>query len=372
MGGQHSLSISDDVVTNMSVNAMFSSSTKCFSAQFGQQNIHVAGGSNEKYNTAWGVALASSDEALNPCLFCRNTLERIREAREQLEKEANLKNSNYTIQTPSDLVKAQIITGLSIDPSDSGVPVIPSGSTKAPVLLGACDAMCIDTIALNITQTQSFKTSETCQVSTQVTNNIQQTMAASITAFLKNQQDIVGQLEGDFSNNSESISTRISSDMAQNISSSFEQSLFLNMKSTQITSIAGNSILANNISQTFTGSQDGTLNVTNTVLNQLKQSTDMSIAQTLLNKNDTTGDLANTFLSVIKTMADLVDNVAGSLLIILGGVVAIVLVIVSSLYLFNKQFHSVVDTYTTQKIGQTRNNTRKNSWFTTNKNYRNK
>ena len=73
---------------------------------------------------------------------------------------------------------------------------------------------------------------------------------------------------------------------------------------------------------------------------QLRQSANYSISQSLLNKNDTIGDLSADFLQVIQTMSALLEELTSQILLIIGAVIIAVCLVIGSLYIFNKSFHS--------------------------------
>jgi hypothetical protein len=204
--------------------------------------------------------------------------------------------------------------------------------------------MCFDIVSLNVSQSERLTASTSCEVQNDITNNIQQSISTQISAYLKNQQDFIRQLESAFISNTESITNNLSSTMSQSITNNFVQDLHQSMLSSQIVSLRGNSILAENISQSFTGKMVGKMQVNNTVMDQLRQSAQYSISQSLLNKNDTIGDLSKDFLQVIRTMSTLLEDLTTQILIIVGAVIAAVMLVVSSLYIFNKSFHSWANT----------------------------
>jgi hypothetical protein len=257
------------------------------------------------------------------------SIQAILKARNDLETAAVLQ-SNGTYQ-------AQVANPELINEMTTGQQTPGTSPTAVNSALGPCTALCANVVVTGVTQETTLSANETCTVANNITNNIQQDIKGQISASLKNQQDII---ESAFVSNTETIATNISTVMAQNVTNNFVEELTQAMSSFQRTTVTGNSIIVSGIQQSFTGTMVGTLNVTNTVNDQLRQSADYSITQTLLNKNDTIGDLTTDFLGVINTMSQLMEELATQILIIVAAVLAAVVLVIGSLYVFNKNFHS--------------------------------
>lgn len=327
------LSITDTVTTGMVINATTNVTTECFEALDSSQTIVV----NEGKVSAQQIAALQQ-----VCADCQDFLTTIYNARQQLEADAAQKNLSYKEQVANEALIQLMTTGGSSNLTPNPKPN--SGGQVSPVTLGPCAAVCADVVLVGVTQQTSLKAKQTCTVTNDLTTNIQQSINGQISAYLKNQQDIIGQLESAFTSNTESISANLSSTMSQSITTNFTEELTQAMYATQLLSVSGNSIVASNISQTFTGSMVGTLNVNNTVNDQLRQSATYSITQSLLNKNDTIGDLSTDFLQVINTVSQMMEQLATQILVILGAVIVAIMLVVGSLYVFNKNFHSWAST----------------------------
>lgn len=322
------LSITDTVTTGMTINATTNVTTECFEALDSSQTIEVKE----------GPITADQIAALNAvCAQCQDFIKQVYDARQQLESEAQQRNLSYNAQEPNPEIKSLMITGAG---GSQSLQPNPKGGQVSPVTLGPCSAVCADIVLVGITQQTSLKAKQTCTVTNDLTTNIQQSINGQISAYLKNQQDIIGQLESAFTSNTESIAANLSTTMSQSITTNFTEELTQAMYATQLLTVRGNSILASNVSQTFTGSMVGTLNVNNTVNDQLRQSATYSITQSLLNKNDTIGDLSTDFLQVINTVSQMMEQLATQILVLLGAVIAAIMLVVGSLYVFNKNFHS--------------------------------
>jgi len=319
------LTITDNITTNMTITATTNVATECFESLSGSQTITVATGLNTN--------LELISEA---CGNCTALLTQITAARDQLEQDAKLANPSYQVQIANPNLVTQMTTGVS---GSSGSDTIPTTSVIAESL-GPCSAVCSDVVLFNVAQSIQLTATQDCEVNTDITNDISQNIQGQISAYLKNQQDIIGQLESSFVSNQESLSVELANTMSQSITNNFIQDLNQSMQAVQSFELKGNSILATNIAQSFTGSMVGTLQVNNTVMDQLRQSANYSIAQTLLNKNDTIGDLSQDFLQVIQTMSSLLENLTSQILLIIGAVIAAVVMVVGTLYVFNKSFHS--------------------------------
>ncbi len=325
-----SLTITDNIATTMVVNACITSETHCFSSVESSQGFTIQ--SNPAY------AGFVSENLPKACAYCQQQLNSIYQARIALEQQAQLANPSYTAQAPNSDIQTQMTTGGPPNTSGGPTPV----ATPIPQL-GACTLMCSNTVAINSAQSIQVTGTTTCDVENNISNDIQQSISGQISSYLKNQQDIIGQIESAFTSNSEALGVNIASDMNQNINTDFVQDLNQNLSANQAVTITGDSVYVANITQAFTGSMVGTLQVSNTVTDQLRQSATYSITQTLVNKNDTIGDLSGDFLQVIQAMSDLLETLTTDILIIIGAVLAAVVLVVGALYIFNQSFHTWAD-----------------------------
>ena len=312
------LSITDNITTNMSINSTTNVATECFQSLSAIQVIDVEEGPD--YN----VALMPT-----ACKRCLDYLTSIHTARNALETAAQNANLSYHGQVANPVLETQMTTGGAV-----------SDPTAKVATLGPCTAMCSDIVLINAVQTATLSATQDCEVTNDITTEVSQGITGQISAYLKNQQDIIGQLESAFTSNTESISANLGTAMGQSVTQNFTESLSQAMSAIQEFKMSGNSVVASNIEQSFTGQMIGSLNVNNTVTDQLRQSANYSIAQSLLNKNDTIGDLSNDFLQVINTMSSLLEELTTQILIIVGAVIAAVILVVGALFIFNKGFHS--------------------------------
>lgn len=322
--GQH-LSITDTISTSMSINATTNVSTECFVALDAEQIIDI------EPDTLTG---AQTQALADACAQCQKDLQAIYTARTKLEGDAQARNLSYKAQVPNPDINTMMQTG-----GWSGTPGVPQTSPTAGAL-GPCTAICPNVIVVGVFQQSTLTAQANCTVTNDITNSLQQNIQGQISAYLKNQQDIVGQLESAFTSNTEAISANLATTMGQNVTNNFIEDLSQAMSSMQSFKVTGSSIIASNVTQSFNGNMVGSLNVSNTVNDQLRQSASYSIAQSLLNKNDTIGDLSTDFLQVINTMSQLMEELASQILIIIGAVLAAVMLVIGSLYIFNKNFHS--------------------------------
>lgn len=319
------LSITDDVTTQMSMSATTNVATECFVALDTSQTVNIVP----------GALSAAQNQALSAaCAQCQSDISTIYKARQKLEADAQIANPNYQPQTANPTLDNMMQTGGLLAPT-----VVPQTS-PSQAALGPCAAICANVVVVGIYQQAQLTAKQDCTVTNDISTSLQQNLQGQISAYLKNQQDIVGQLESAFTSNSEAISANLSNTMGQNVTSNFVEDLSQAMSAVQSFAVTGNSVLAANITQSFTGSMVGSLNVSNSVNDQLRQSASYSIAQSLLNKNDTIGDLSTDFLQVINTMSQLMEELTTQILIIIGAVLAAVMLVIGSLYIFNKNFHS--------------------------------
>jgi len=334
LGGRHQqLTISDNLTTNMTVDTVTNVTTNCFSSATAAQTFTLE---NSEYATKY-AQLPNSPYAL-----CLNELLKIRNARYNLEEECVKRNSSYTGQVPSGNIALMMDTGLVPDVSQPSNVSPSAPPSDVPTLIGACEAVVNANIIRNVSQKSVEKNTANCSVSNTITNNISQNIAGTISAQLKNQQDFIGQLEGNLSGNTDKISNNIASALSENVTTNIVQSLNLRMTADQnVTIEPSGSLFLENVNQSFRGTQVGTLNMVNTVTNQIRQSATYSISQSLQNKNDTIGDLTKDYLQTINTMADLLEDLTTNLLIITALIIFAVIMVVGALFMFNKSFRSV-------------------------------
>lgn len=323
------LTITDNITTNMSITATTNVATECFESLSASQTINVTSGPN-----------TNTELLSQACTNCTNYINSIITARKNLEQAAQLANPAYQPQQANPVLESEMITG--------GSAPITSVSQAA---LGPCTAMCSDIVLLNVSQSARLSAKQDCQVTTDITTDISQSIKGQISAYLKNQQDIIGQLESAFTSNQEKIETDLASTMSQSLTNNFIQDLNQAMQAVQSFELKGNSILATDISQSFSGAMVGQLQVNNTVVDQLRQSANYSISQSLLNKNDTIGDLSQDFLQVIQTMSALLEELTSQILLIIGAIIIAVVLVIGTLFVFNQSFHN----WTNQALGRVAN-----------------
>ena len=331
------LSITDNILTDMSISSSYTSETSCSSTVSGAQSITID-------PDGPGVTYPPADKLRGPnssCLLCQNALAEIQSMRSALESSAIVtSNGRYQSQTASE----PVLIGMTGGPLDL---------TTSNQQLGACELMCFDVVVLGVQQSQTFKAKTSCRVTTDVTNSISQTIQGKIKASLKNQEDILGSIEDAFTSNTAAISNDIASRMSQTLVNSVRQTLVNNALSVQNfnaglggTDGDGNgahSVFVNTVSQSFTSNSVASLNVTNQTLNSLRQSASFSVAQSLLNKNDTIGDITNSFVKTIDTMGVFMNNLTGLMLIMIGCLLALFVMLTASAYFFTSKGRAFID-----------------------------
>jgi hypothetical protein len=330
-GGQ-TLTVTNNVLTNMSVDATFRSTTECFQSIDSTQNIQVA-------NTGDNYSLGKREG----CTACLNALQAITAQRTKTEADAQrLSGGSYQAQVASDTAADLLLSG-----SSGGT----GGTGKKPrQLIGACTLPCNDLVVSSIKQSVEVEAKQTCNVTQVVDTEVQQKLSGTINQYLKNQQDILGQLESAFTTNSDSISNDLSATLTQNIDTNFAESLHSSARALQGIEIGAgaqgiteaHSMYVTNVTQAFKGTQISSLTSTNTILNQLRQSASFSISQALINKNDTTADLTGDLLKVLNNMSKLIEDVVTRLLVILAAVIVAVAVVIGARYILDERFRAAV------------------------------
>jgi hypothetical protein len=334
-----SLTVTDNILTDMSISSTFESDTSCSSTVSGSQSIVIEPGPAGPPQQKLGADGSS-------CKLCENALEEIQAMRDALELNAvTASHGLYQTQTASE----QVIAAMT-------------GGSDSITQIGACDLMCKDVVILNVQQSQVFKAKTQCQVTTDVTNNIAQTIQGKIKSSLKNQEDIIGQLEDAFTSNTEAISNNIASRMSQTLVNSVKQTLVNNALSIQNFNAgletnaqnpehAAHSVYVNTVSQSFTSNSVAKMNANNQVNNSLRQSADYSISQQLLNKNDTIGSITKDFLNIINSMGTFLNTLTGDGLLILGSILAIMALLIGAVFLFSKKGRDLIESYVSLKAG---------------------
>lgn len=319
-GNQQRLSIVDNLTTSMSVSATTNINLTCFTKLDTSQEFIVNPGSNANFDTMGPLANSN----------CITIVNDIRKAREALEQAAVLNNPAYTAQ----IANPNLVTAMTTGSTDTNP--VPTTTVSS---LGPCTSFQANVVAINISQTSKLTASETCGENDTITTGISQSIEGQISAYLKNQQDIIGQLESSLVSNTESISTNLSTTLSQNITSNFIQSLNQTLKASQYIKVSGDSVLLDGVVQGFTGNMTGSLQVNNTVTDQLRQSAQYSIAQSLLNKNDSLSDITKDFLAILQTIDQIFESTVNGVIVIIACLVGSIILVVGGLYIFNKQFH---------------------------------
>lgn len=311
-GGNH-LSISTNITNSMMTKSILSSATNCVSTIGASQTIKVVTESPTK--------LANESTG---CLTCLAGIETIIGLQGTLNGLIGFNQKEL---------------GNTVDTNGKGA----QDKSFDDFMAAPCSDICRDSVVNDISQSQELTLKNDCNVENNFDSTVQQNMKSQIESSLSNQEDIFGQLESTFAGTKESVSTNIANVMSQNLTKSFVNSLSTTIANKQAFSVSGTSIYASNITQKFTSNVVGSLKITNSVVDQMTQSTDFSIAQSVANSNDTIGDLANDFLNIISSVSNLLNDLTGQLLMILSAIIVCIILIVGSLYVFSSGGHNVIN-----------------------------
>jgi hypothetical protein len=311
MGQDQSSIVENKVMSNMMVKSVTTNTTECFSDVSGNQNISIS----------TGAGYPSLRDADGPCEFCLDIVNDIYEARLQLEIDANVGSSGkYTSvllgESSTTLVNDPVITAMTTgflpESSSSSNDDVTSLSKLSP-----CSAMCNSVIVTSVSQRQVFEASADCSVTTVANNDIEQSIQGQIESNLKNQEDVLGALTGLMGGDENTVTSTITSSITQNIDTDFVNELITRARNVQsITVTNSNSMYLSDVSQGFELEQIGSLEATNTITNQLKQSAAFSVTQGLTTQNDTIGDLLKLYTDVFDTIFDIVDNFVSTALVL--------------------------------------------------------
>jgi hypothetical protein len=300
--------VTNSVISRMTINANFSSETSCFQSANIDQKIDVKA-PNDSY--------PSKKLQNGACDVCHNMYTKIKGERDKLEEELWKRDRTYTMQ---------------------------QWPNYDDLELGECDLVCIDIVTSNILQTANLKFDANCTNEATVKNSLNQSINGQVSAFLKNQEDFLGQLGDAFTSNTNSITNSLSHAMGQTIGTDERNILKSRIDISQkITFDNSHSVFADQLKQSFTAESISTMDVHTKLTNSLRQSSDYSIIQQLLNKNDTIGDLSGDFTRIIQTWSSLIESLTGQILLIVGSILMIVFLVGGSLYCFNKRFRNTVD-----------------------------
>jgi hypothetical protein len=330
--------VTDNVLTDMSVSSTYESDTSCVSSLAGSQTIDIQAGGGS-------YPASKLQDSGSSCDLCQKALSEIVQMRDTLEQAAvDASIGRYQAQT------ASLEVSLAMGGASSGI------DKTGISTLGGCELMCKDIVIFGVHQSQVFKANTNCKVDTDNKDDISQKLVGKIKSSLKNQEDIIGQLEDAFTSNTESITNSIASRMNETLTTVVRQQLVNSAISVQNFNVGlegtsgdtnTHSIYVNTVSQSFTSKSVATLNVNNQVNNTLRQSADYSIAQQLLNKNDTIGDITKDFVGVIDTMGGFMDTLTGDLLIIIGAMLALFVLMVFGFYMWSPRARALIDSVTT-------------------------
>lgn len=315
-GGGNSLTISNNISNNLTASAFLNSNTSCFVSSSATNTLRQNESPPANYQ---GANLATK----GGCPSCNEALAEI------------LKKRSDTAQS------------MGLFPEDTSAFGVPTGTTGDPKqnvsFENPCFAICTEMLVENVSQQQTFDVTGNCNVDNDIVNNMSANIKGSVNSQLSNQEDIFGQLGSIFAGTKDSITTNYANTMTSTVSSNFLQQLTDSTKSQNTISLTGTSIYVNGISQNVTVKSVASLNVTNSVVDQMTQSSDFSLAQSLKNINDTTGDLATSFLNIISSVAGMLDTLVGQVLMLTGAVLLCIMMIVGCLYLFSHAFQASVE-----------------------------
>lgn len=314
--GQEQRSITDNVLTDMTISSTFTSIQDCVSNIEGEQTINIS-----SKQSSYITDLEETTQ--KNVLWCGEVHKKILDARTKLVSESNtplqVNNNNWSTLNTSQYTPCVIIQK--------------------------------DTTAENIVQSQTFKTQTKCQFTDINTENLQSSITGKIQSTLENQEDAIGQMEDSASGSKELISNDLGSILSQTVSESFVNQLNTNTSSSQSIDIKNkqNSMYISAVKQTFNSSTITSIKTVNQVTNDLSQSVDYSIANLLQNQNDTINDIGKDFTGIIDGISGMIEEVTGQFLVIAACVLGILMIFFGTAYLINKKFR--------EKISQISNRT---------------
>lgn len=345
MGAKHSITIDDNIFNKMTINAITSVKTECFTTITGNQDISFDDSApSATWISANGLSYPTTGRSCELCnqIFFQtqngpdSEAPSLRGSRQYFEARALEQNSNYTPQIESPTIFE-----------------VTSGE------LGPCELVCKNLVAHNIRQEQSFTANTSCTVTNSDTTDIQQNISDQINASLENNKDIFGSLEDSLSNTKDAISTTISNDLTQNITTEFIQKLSVSLGNSQIVKLGGrssanesiddskattvHSVYIDNILQSYKASQISKLSASNVVTNNLKQSSELALYQHLLDKNNTIGDISKDLLGTISAFSDIIQITVIGIILILVGIGLVFLLLAALGYLWNKRTRNLIN-----------------------------
>jgi len=293
-GGGTRLSITNNIINDMTVRIAVENTTNCITQIQGTQEFKIN-------STDKNYPLASLKDANSNCMLCKNVLSQV--YNERVSMESTLANMDKPYQTMS----------------PSFVSFY-NGGGDYPELY-PCLLMCEDIVTSNIKQLATYQSTLNCSEVNSISSDISSAFKANIDSQLKNNQDIFGKVLGGLTKFNSSITNDLTNIMSSTVTTKLLQSIQLSTESMQRVVIGENgknthSVYINNASQSFSIKQVGELKVVNNVIDQIRQSTQYSILQDLLNKNDTIGDLSNLFVGFFTVWGKFVNNVLSQIFLI--------------------------------------------------------
>lgn len=312
--GGTELKVTNNISTRMAINSYTGTTNKCNTESFFSNSIEIEG--KDGFPT---------EDENKGATACRDLIEAYREARAELELDAKARNRRYQIQT------------------EVG---------QAP-LIEECEHVVGDPNYIQaINQSINFEINQGCEFQTNSRSDAEQKLKGNIDQYLENKNDVFGELSSVFNSLKASTSNSISKTMSASVTNVFGNNVNLSVNGTNNVTAKGNSMYMTNIIQRLDGSAVSRFSQSNKVLNRISQSSTYAIGQSLVHHNDTLGDVTTSLSRILTSMAQLLEETIGAIVVAIGAVLLGVLMVFSTMYLFNKTFRSYVDERVDQGVNR--------------------
>lgn len=364
IGGGQSLSIENNINTSAFVNSTLSTLTNANVSVSGNQAVTVSstsGAVQEALNKGADLLLqpcsdllsiegrASCANALNQyqnqgqvvgsCGYCIKLYQLLHATRMAMEQEAQNRNSGYQIQQSNQQLDNMMTQGATATLSSND-------------LLGPCELMCQSVLVKGLSQEQTFQLNTSVIVNTTQVSNIVQNMSEQLASAISNKQDFPGQVLDSLFGNKLEVSNNITSILEANLTQEVINQFLVEAKNQQAISITGDSIYASNIKQSFSASMTNDFRVLTNIVDEVKQSSDISISSLVKNENDTIGTLVNTLIGSLQVMSKAINDITTAIVISAVAIVVTAILVIAARGIFSPVFAQNAIQTAKQEIGK--------------------
>ena len=206
-----------------------------------------------------------------------------------------------------------------------------------------CQLMCYSGVVSNVLQKSHITASTKCSNEDFDETKLRDSMESTVTQAMSTKEDVAGQALSLLQSNKQKIVDTLVNTVKQAVKEIISNNYKTDTVVVNKVLITGRSFYIDQLFQTVKYNRSGAMNDLAESDDSIKQSSDYAILQLQVHKSDTVGDLAQNFLNTIDTGADMLDNVFGFVLIIIGCALASIILIVLALYVYNQKVRTYLD-----------------------------